>query len=302
VTAGTRRERPILLLGSAGQLGSELATRLGALGAVVPVTRADADLEQPEALRALVRRVEPGLVVNAAAYTAVDQAEHDQERCDRINAEAPGVLAEEAARVGAPMVHFSTNFVFDGKAEAPYDEQAPTRPLSVYGWSKLRGEEAVAAAAPAHLIFRTAAVYGGAGRNFVNRILSLAREREELEVVDDQIVAPTRASAIADATVAAVSMWLRRTAEQGVNGIYHLTSAGATSWFGFAERILELDPRREQQRVKRLRATTSAELGAAAVRPRNGLLDTAKVARTFGIVLPAWDDELERSMTTSRRA
>ncbi|HET7187965.1 MAG TPA: dTDP-4-dehydrorhamnose reductase [Gemmatimonadaceae bacterium] len=302
MTVDTLRDRPILLLGSAGQIGSELATRLEALGVVIRATRADADFEQTAALRALVRRVEPGLVVNAAAYTAVDDAEHDRERCERINAEAPGVLAEEAARAGAPMVHFSTNYVFDGSAEVPYDEHAPTGPLSVYGWSKLRGEEAVAAAAPAHLIFRTAAVYGGTGRNFVRRILELAREREELRVVDDQLVAPTRASTIADVSVAAIGMWLGRTVEERGHGIYHLTSAGGTSWFGFAERILQLDPQRELHRVKRLRATTSAELGAPAARPRNGLLDTAKLARTFGITMPAWGDELERSLTDLRHS
>lgn len=302
MTVDTLHGRPILLLGSAGQIGSELATRLGALGVVISATRADADLEQPAAIRALVRRVEPGLVVNAAAYTAVDDAERDAERCERVNAEAPGVLAEEAARVGASMVHFSTNYVFDGDAETPYDERAPTGPLSVYGWSKLRGEEAVASATPAHLVFRTAAVYGGAGRNFVRRILALAREREELRVVDDQLVAPTHASTIADASVAAIGMWLRHTGKTDLHGIYHLTSAGGTSWFGFAERILQLDPQPELQRVKHLRATTSAELGAAAVRPRNGLLDTDKLARTFGIVLPAWDDELERSLTALRHS
>lgn len=298
MTADRQIERPILLLGSGGQIGSELATRLGALGVVTAATRADADFEHPESLRALVRRVAPGLIVNAAAYTAVDDAERDRERCERVNAEAPGVLAEEAVRVGAPIVHFSTNYVFDGRADLPYDELAPTGPLSVYGGSKLRGEEAVAAAAPAHLIFRTAAVYGGPGRNFVRRILALAREREELRVVDDQLVAPTLASTIAEACVTALGAWLGGSGDAGLHGIYHLTSTGGTSWFGFAERILQLDPERRSHRLKHLRAATSAELGAPAARPLNGLLDTGKAARTFGITLPSWADELERTMSS----
>lgn len=300
MTADRPLDRPILLLGSAGQIGSELARRLGALGVVYRATRADADLERPESLRELVRRVAPGLIVNSAAYTAVDEAERDRERCERVNAEAPGVLAEEATRAGALLVHFSTNYVFDGRAELPYDELAPTGPLSVYGRSKLRGEEAVAAAAPAHLIFRTAAVYGGPGRNFVRRILALAREREELRVVDDQLVAPTLASTIAETCVAALGTWLRRSGDAGLHGIYHLTSAGVTSWFGFAERILQLDPDRGSQRLKHLRATTSEELGAPASRPRNGLLDTTKAARTFDVALPFWADDLERTMAEWR--
>ena len=299
--SAVRLGRPILLLGSAGQIGGELATRLGSLGRLIRAERADADLEHPDALRALVRRVEPGLVVNAAAYTAVDDAERDAGRCHRINAVAPGVLAEEAARLDAPIVHFSTNYVFDGEADEPYDENARPAPLSTYGQTKLRGEEAIATATDAHLIFRTAAVYGWSGRNFMRRMLSLAREREELQVVDDQFVAPTLASAIADATVAAVRTVLATGGGAGPYGTYHVTSQGGTSWFGFAERILALDQQRTAQRLKRLRATSSAEFGASAERPlahrpRNGLLSTQKAARELGILLPSWEEDLERIM------
>jgi dTDP-4-dehydrorhamnose reductase len=291
-------ERPVLLLGSTGQIGRLLATGLDQLGRVVCAARGDADLERPDVLRALVRRLEPGLVVNAAAYTAVDDAEHDRERCARINAEAPGVLAEEAATLGAPIVHFSTNYVFDGQADQPYDEDAPTAPLSTYGDTKRRGEIAVADATRAHLIFRTAAVYGWTGRNFLRRILALAHEREELQVVDDQFVAPTPARVVADATITALRVLLATSEGARPYGTYHMTSSGGTSWFGFAERILALDPQRMDQRVKRLRPTSSADFHAAALRPRNGLLSTDRAARAFGLVLPAWNDELRRMMAS----
>ena len=289
-------ERPILLVGARGQVGAALAPRLAALGAVVAVSRAEADLERPDDLRALVRRVRPRAVVNAAAYTAVDDAERDAERCRRINAEAPGVLAEEAERLGAPFVHYSTNYVFDGEAPAPYREDDAVAPLGVYGATKVEGEMAVAAATDAHLILRTAGVYGWAGRNFMRRILALAREREELQVVDDQLVAPTPASVVADATVAAVQQVLTAERKDGLYGIYHLTSGGATSWFGFAERILALDPARAGQRTTRLRAVSSTEFPAAARRPRNGLLDNDKFMRRFGVTLPAWDVALRRTL------
>lgn len=285
--------RPLLLIGAAGQVGAALASRLPSLGAVVSATRADADLERPAELRALVERVRPSAIVNAAAYTAVDAAEGDAERCGRINAEAPGVLAEAAARLGVPVVHYSTNYVFDGEAAAPYREDAPLSPLGVYGATKARGEAAVAAANPAHLILRTSGVYGWAGRNFMRRILALAREPEELQVVDDQLVAPTPAALVADATVSALRQVLAR---DGLYGTYHLTSSGVTSWFGFAERLLALDPARAGQRTARLRAVRSTEFPTAARRPRNGLLDNDKFTRRFGVVLPDWDAALRRTL------
>jgi dTDP-4-dehydrorhamnose reductase len=289
--------RPILLVGAGGQVGSALAPRLTALGAVVAATRAEVDLERLDELRALVRRVRPRAIVNAAAYTAVDDAERDVARCRRINADAPGVLAEEAARLGAPLVHYSTNYVFDGEARVPYVEEAAAAPLGVYGATKREGEEAVAAATPAHLILRTAGVYGWTGRNFMRRILALAREREELQVVDDQLIAPTPASIVADATVAALGQLLGPGAGDGLFGTYHLTSGGETSWFGFAERILALDPARAGQRTTRLRAVRSTEFPTAARRPRNGLLDNDKFVRRFGVTLPLWEVALRRTLT-----
>ena len=287
---------PILLFGAAGQVGSALAPALARLGDVKCVVRADADLEEPAQLRSLVRRVAPRLIVNAAAYTAVDDAERDAERCRRVNADAPKVLAEESARLGAPLVHFSTNYVFDGEATEPYREDDPVSPLGVYGLTKAVGEQAVATANPAHLILRTSGVYAKTGRNFMLRILALARERDELQVVDDQFVAPTSASLVAEATVAAVTAAMARGEGSHLFGTYHLTTSGATSWLGFAERILALDPQPETQRARRLRGTSSADFPTPARRPKNGLLNTDAFARAFDFPLPTWDDELRRTM------
>lgn len=288
-------ERPILLLGAAGQVGAALAPRLAVLGRVVCALRADADLERPDELRALVRRAKPRLLINAAAYTAVDQAEGDAERCGRVNAEAPGALAEAASLLGAPIVHFSTNYVFDGRSTDPYREDDPVSPLNVYGATKALGEQAVAAANPAHLIFRTAGVYGWTGRNFMLRILALAGEREELQVVDDQLVAPTPASSVADAAVTALGRVLRSDEGDGLFGTYHLTASGATSWFGFAERILTLQSARAGQRLARLRSVSSDELPAVARRPLNGILNTDKLRHRLGVTLPDWETALRHT-------
>jgi len=286
--------RPILLVGAAGQVGSALALRLKPLGPVVSATRADADLERPEELRALVRRVVPALIVNAAAYTAVDEAEHDEARCRRINVDAPAVLAEEGARLKAPIVHYSTNYVFDGSAPAPYKEDDLVAPLGVYGLSKYDGERAVAAANPAHLILRTSGVYGWSGRNFMLRILALAHEREELQVVDDQLVAPTSASAVADSTVKALDRVLGPDGDQHY-GTYHLTAAGTTTWHGFAERVLSLDPARARQRATRIVGVRTEAYPTAARRPRNGVLNIDRFTQRFGFAISAWDDELRRT-------
>jgi dTDP-4-dehydrorhamnose reductase len=287
--------RPILLLGAGGQIGGALAPRLATLGPVVALGRAEADLSRPESLRAIVRAANPWLVINAAAYTAVDAAETDQSTCLRVNAESPAVLAEESARLGATLIHFSTNYVFDGTLDRPYREDDPATPESVYGRSKLLGEAALAAN-PAHLILRLAAVYATTGRNFLLRILDLSREREELRVVEDQLVAPTPASAVAEATVGIVGGLLDGT-NRARSGVHHLTCSGSTSWYGFAERILALDPGREEQRARRLVPVSSTEFAAAAPRPLNGLLDCGLASRELGVTLPDWELELERVMT-----
>jgi len=239
-----------------------------------------------------VRELEPWLVVNAAAYTAVDAAETDEGTCLRVNVDAPAVLAEESAQLGAPIVQYSTNYVFDGLLDRPYREEDVAAPLSVYGQSKLLGEAAVTGN-PSHLILRLAAVYASSGRNFMRRILDLSREREELRVVEDQLVAPTPASAVADATVGIVGGLLDGTREFRA-GVYHLTCAGSTSWYGFAERILALDPHRGEQRAQRVVPVTSKEFITPASRPLNGLLDCGRATRELGVTLPDWETELER--------
>ena len=296
MSAGANGEGPILLLGASGQVGRALVPRLQALGiGLLAPGRAEANLDRPDLLRHLVRAAAPRLVVNAAAYTAVDDAEEDEARCVRVNAESPGILADECARLGVPILHYSTNYVFDGSAASPYVESSPAHPLGVYGQSKLLGERAVAVN-PAHCILRLAGIYAPTGRNFMRRMLDLGHEREELRVVEDQLVAPTPASAVADATIALL------TASTGglvgmPTGIYHLTCAGSTSWFGFAERILALDPHRERQRVRRLVPVPTSGFPTPARRPLNGLLDNGKLARELGIVLPDWERELERTMS-----
>jgi len=284
-----------VLFGAGGQLGRALAPRLGAFGPVVALDREGANLDRPDRLRPIVRELDPWLVVNAAAYTAVDAAEDDEGTCMRVNAEAPAVLAEEAARVGAPIIQFSTNYVFDGELDRPYREDDEPRPLNVYGRSKLLGERAVGIN-PAHLILRLAAVYAPAGRSFVRRILDLSREREELRVVEDQLVAPTPASAVAASTAGIIEGVLDGTHELR-SGVYHLTCAGSTSWYGFAERILALDPERDTQRLRRLVPVSTASFGAQAPRPLNGVLDCGRGARELGVALPDWETELERAMT-----
>lgn len=294
VSANPGPTRPILLLGAAGQLGGALAPRLASLGEVVRCARADVDLERTDEIRALVRRVKPRVVVNTAAYTAVDGAEADQARCARLNVMAPTVLAEETARLGVPLVDFSTNYVFDGLRDIAYDESVPPSPVSVYGVAKEAGERAIASANPRHLVLRTAALYSPDGRNnFVRRILELARQRDELRVVDDQFVSPTPAWVLADATVVAIGQMLER--GEPAYGVFHLTTRGAVSWFEFARRILALDPDRKTQRVRNLVAIGTADYATPARRPPNGVLDTARFERVFDVSLPEWDDAMHRT-------
>lgn len=280
----------VLLFGGFGQVGGALLPLLQARGAeVVAPTHAEVDLADPDALRGCVRAVKPALIVNAAAYTAVDRAESDREACRLANAVAPAVIAEEGARCGAAMVHYSTNFVFAGALGRPYRESDEARPVNWYGATKLDGERAVAGANERHLILRTAFVYSQGG-GFVGRILALAREREELQVVGDQFGSPTRAGFLAEATVSALGPVLG--GGEIPWGTYHLTSSGATSIFGWAERVLALDPRREEQKVRRLVPVSSEALGAPARRPANGVLDCGKFEGVFGVRMPRWDDEL----------
>ena len=291
----------ILLLGANGQVGHELRRSLAPLGGIIATTRTGelpdgtpcevADFGDPGSLAELVERVAPDLVVNAAAYTAVDRAEDDQEAAFRANAEAPGVLAEACARRETPFVHFSTDYVFDGAGSRPYREDDPTVPLGVYGASKLAGEEAVRAAGGRHLIFRTAWVYGVRGQNFLRTMLRLAAERDELRVVGDQVGTPTPAYLIADVTAAAIS------SAQSLSGTFHLTASGKTSWHGFAEAIIAGAAERGLlQRTPHVTAISTADYPTRAKRPRYSCLDTGKLGEALGVPMASWTAGLEKVM------
>lgn len=289
----------ILLTGADGQVGWELRRALAPLGRVTALTRADADLTDHERLREVVRAVQPAAVVNAAAYTAVDRAESERELAFAVNAAAPAVLAGEAALAGALMVHYSTDYVYDGASRRPYVESDPVAPVNAYGESKLAGDLAVAASGARHLVLRTGWVYAARGHNFLRTMLRLAHEREELRVVSDQVGGPTPARLIAETTARLLA---RRATGRGFElpeaecGTYHVAAAGATSWHGFARAILELDPRRASQRCRAVTAIATADFPTPARRPAYSVLDTGLLERTFELHMPPWRDELELVM------
>jgi dTDP-4-dehydrorhamnose reductase len=278
----------ILLTGPTGQVGWELAPRLGALGEVVALDRPALDLADGDAIRARVRDLRPDVIVNAAAYTAVDRAESEPDRANAINATAPGVLAEEAKSLGALLVHYSTDYVFDGTKAVPYTEDDAPNPLSVYGRTKLDGERAIQASGCRHLILRTGWVYASRGHNFLLTMLRLGAERSELRVVDDQRGAPTWARDIAEATVALLA--------KTPNGLFHLTAAGETTWHGCACEIMRLAGLTPV--VHRIR---TAEYPTAARRPASSVLDNARLRAVAGIVMPAWEESLARCVAQASR-
>lgn len=280
----------VLLFGYGGQIGSELNRLLAPVAEVVAPEPEQADLSQPERLREVLRLHRPQVVINAAAYTAVDAAEHDEAGAHAVNAQAPGVLAEEVARLNALLVHYSTDYVFDGTANVPYREGDPARPLSAYGRSKLAGEEAVRASGCRHLILRTSWIYAARGKNFLLTMLRLAKERDELRVVSDQLGAPTWARAVAEATAELVGR------EHGRSGTYHMTCAGHTSWHGFATRIVRHGAALGLCRDVPVRAITSAEFPTPARRPAYSVLDNGLLLSEFGIRLPDWDEALLRCL------
>jgi dTDP-4-dehydrorhamnose reductase len=298
--SGTRQR--ILVTGANGQVGWELLRALRGLGEVVPAARGPEiltaagrslalDLTDPEGLRQLVRSVQPTLIVNAAAHTAVDKAETEPELATSINAIAPGVLAEEAKRIGAAMIHFSTDYVFDGSGTTARTESDPTGPLGVYGRSKLAGELAIEASDVPHAILRTSWVYGVHGHNFVKTMLRLGSEREQLSVVADQIGAPTSARAIAEATAALVASCQGHVQETlaAKGGVFHFCCGGETSWYEFAVSIFEAARKvGHPLKVRSVRAIASHEYPTPAQRPRNSRLDCGRAARTFGVQLPHW--------------
>ena len=291
----------ILLFGSTGQVGWELRRTLAPLGDVAHVDRQQADLTDKDALRRVVRGAEPALIVNAAAYTAVDRAESEPEVARAVNGEAPGILAEEARRLGAALVHFSTDYVFDGNKTNAYTEEDPTVPLNVYGASKLEGEQAIQTVGGAYVILRTSWVYGMRGQNFLLTICRLARERPALRIVDDQRGAPTWSRMIAEATALVVARAARSSFASDTSGVYHLSAGGATTWFGFAREILRSSSALGIASVPPIEPIGTAEYPTPARRPANSLLANDKLRRTFGLALPAWDEGLRMCVEEGAR-
>jgi dTDP-4-dehydrorhamnose reductase len=284
----------ILLFGANGQLGSKLKSLLAAQGMVRAIGHAELDLRDLTTLRTLILETNPALIVNAAAYTAVDAAESDAENARLVNTEAPRVMAEAAREREALLVHYSTDYVFDGMAHAPYMEESSVNPLGVYGATKLAGEQAVVASGAAHLILRTAWLYSNRGKNFLNTILRLAAERDELRVVNDQTGCPTYADLVADASVRMLAgMVTDGNVRAERCGLYHLTCQGATTWWGFAQRIIELAGFGERVRVLPI---TTADYPTPAKRPAYSVLSNAKLERVFGIRLPDWEEGLKRCL------
>jgi dTDP-4-dehydrorhamnose reductase len=281
-------KRPVILLtGATGQLGFELARLLPAHGEVQALDRAALDLADADAVAASVRRVKPQIIVNAAGYTAVDRAESEPALADAINARAPAVLAEEAKRLDALLIHYSTDYVFDGNSREPYREEDQANPLNVYGRSKLDGERAIAAVGGAHLILRTSWIYGWHGQNFLLTMRRLAATRDELRVVADQFGVPNWSRVLAEATAGLVSRGAAALAKK--TGIYHLSGRGRASWFDFARAIFDDADR------PRVVPITTAEYPTPARRPASAVLATAKFEEAFGIALPDWRETLAAS-------
>lgn len=292
----------ILLFGKGGQVGWELQRSLAPLGELIALDHNGApglsgDFAHPESLAATVRAVAPDLIVNAAAHTAVDKAESEPDFARALNALAPGVLAREAAALGALLVHYSTDYVFDGSGSAPWAEDAPTGPLSVYGATKREGEELIRQSGCRHLIFRTSWVYAARGGNFAKTMLKLAAERDTLTIIDDQHGAPTGAELLADVTAHAARMTL---ANPDLAGTYHLVAGGETTWHGYARHVIEF-ARARGVSIKVapdaiLPVPTSA-FPTPARRPANSRLATHKLQQAFGLVLPDWQRGVERMLT-----
>lgn len=283
----------ILLIGKIGQVGWELRRTLAPLARVTCVDFPEIDLTSGDSIRKWVRETKPNVVLNAAAYTAVDKAEAELDKATKINGVAPGVLAEEAKKLGALLVHYSTDYVFDGAKTTPYVETDSPNPLGAYGRTKLAGDEAVRAAGGAHLIFRLCWVYGARGQNFMLTMMRLARERETLRVVGDQTGCPTWSRMIAEATAQAVKQVVAARDIGAFTGTYHLASSGITTWHGFADAIVKLMPA-EGKKCARVEAISTAEYPTPTKRPAYSVLSCAKLEQTFGLRLPPWEDSLKQ--------
>jgi dTDP-4-dehydrorhamnose reductase len=304
--------KPVFLLtGKSGQVGAELLRLLPQLGEVVALDHGQLDLSNPTDISRTIREIRPQVIVNAAAYTAVDQAETHETAARAVNAEAPGLMAEEAKKIGAVLVHYSTDYVFDGSKKEPYDEMDAVNPLNAYGKTKLWGEQAIRSSGLPHLIFRTSWVYARRGGNFLLTILRIATEREELRIVSDQVGAPTCASVVAAATAKILSRICERNNRSfvfsEVSGTYHMSAAGQTTWYDFAETILEeakatshnlnwLAAATQGRRLitRRVIPISTKEFGSPTARPAYSILSNSRLNQTFGVALPDWRTQLKQ--------
>lgn len=306
----------ILLTGKNGQVGHDLQNSLPTLGQVVALDREELDLAKPDQIRETIRRIQPAVIVNAAAYTAVDQAEKEESLAHVINAEAPAVMAEEAKKIGAALIHYSTDYVFDGTNRTPYQENDSTNPLNAYGRTKRAGEQAIQSSAVNHLIFRTTWVYSTRGKNFLLTILRLATQREELRIVSDQIGAPTWSRAIASATTQVLHRIYDPQEDSpgwsAISGTFHMTADGETNWYQFAKAILEearkqtsapaewftTATRRVPLIARQVIPTPTAEYPTPARRPAYSVLSNTRLQTVFGIQLPDWQTQLRTVFRT----
>lgn len=284
-----------LVIGRQGQVGWELRRTFAAFAEVVSVDFPEIDLTRPDSIRQWVRDTRPRVILNAAAHTAVDKAESEPDLAMAINGTAPGVMAEEARRTGALLVHYSTDYVYDGAKGVPYEETDAPGPLGVYGRTKLAGDEAIRAAGGRHLIFRLCWVYGMRGQNFLLTMQRLGRERDLVRVVRDQVGCPTWSRLIAEATGLAVRQALASPEPETLDGVYHLAASSHTSWHGFAEAIIQALPAGERK-CARVEAIPSTDYPTPARRPAWSVLGVGKLERTFGLRLPGWDDMLRLAL------
>jgi dTDP-4-dehydrorhamnose reductase len=290
----------ILVFGRVGQVGWELRHKLACLGEVTAIDYPEIDFSKPDSIRTTVRAVEPTVIINAAAYTAVDKAESDPDLAMAINGTAPGVIAEEAKRLGSIFVHYSTDYVFDGTKQDPYVETNAPNPINVYGKTKLAGDQAIQAVGGDYLILRTSWVYGARGSNFLLTMLRLAQERAELQIVDDQIGAPTSSECIAQATANLLAQLLAPAGRglDGRSGIYNLTSTGETTWFGFAKALLTESSGTFGFTVPNLVPIKTSAFPRPAKRPANSRLSCDRLKQTFGVTLPPWEEALSLVLET----
>jgi len=289
----------LLVLGKTGQVGEALVGLLGECGEVIACGRDDIDLTDPDSIRQKIRQIRPDVIINAAAYTFVDQAEQEPDLAYAINAHAPGILAKEAKDAGALLIHYSTDYVFDGKGTTPYQEDDTPNPLNVYGHSKWEGEKAIQAVGGSYIIFRTSWVYGCLGSNFLLTMLRLAKEKTNLRIVADQVGAPTWSHAIAQMTVKVLMPLMDKLDNPDLlepyMGIFNLTAAGQVSWHGFAEAIFSYT-KKNGKRVPELEPITTAEYPQAATRPQFSVLANTRFQDTFGLQMPGWQSSLDECL------